>query len=434
MPEKLTRRFVEAVQAPATGSAPIWDDDRKAKGFGLRVYASGAKSFFINYRVDGRERRFTIGDFPTWSVEAAREEARDLRKRIDKGHDPAGEKRERREAPTIQDLIDRYVAEHLLLKRVKSRGHEHLQKIAGYRDTDEKQMLAEIGNRLGKHTKVADVHGGDIRDMHRTISEARGPVRANRILAVCSKAFSLSLVPMTGENRPWRDAVMGNPCKGVPRNREEALERFFSQAELAAISDALAEYGAQARGPGLASAPAAADCIRLILLTGCRPQEGMLARWEEFDKEPGYWIKPSAHVKSNRAHKLPLSPPALELIDRLRKKRKAGATWLFAGQVRGQPLRQLRSIWHWVRNRAGLGADARIYDLRHTFASVGAGGGLSLPIIGKLLGHTQARTTQRYAHLADDPLREASAKIGAVIAGAGKAGVEVHLLHKKRAR
>ncbi len=115
----------------------------------------------------------------------------------------------------------------------------------------------------------------------------------------------------------------------------------------------------------------------------------------------------------------------MELVERLRKRRKVGATWLFPGQRAGEPLKQLRSCWHWVRDRAGLGADARIYDLRHTFASVGAGGGLSLPIIGRLLGHTQARTTQRYAHLADDAVRQAADKIGAVIAGAGKAGAPV---------
>jgi site-specific recombinase XerD len=87
-------------------------------------------------------------------------------------------------------------------------------------------------------------------------------------------------------------------------------------------------------------------------------------------------------------------------------------------------------LWHFVRKRAGLGPDARLYDLRHTFASVGAGGGLSLPIIGRLLGHTQVRTTQRYAHLADDPLREAAAKITTVIANAGKAGAEVIVLKR----
>src|SRR5262249_21764021 len=136
------------------------------------------RTFFLNYRLDGRERRYTIGAYPTWSVEAAREQAKELRKAIDKGHDPTGEKRERREAPTLQDLIDRYIDEHL---PTKSANEQRIE--------DEKKMLAEIGKHLGKHTKIADIHGGDIREMHRKISESIGRlgpriVRANRILAV----------------------------------------------------------------------------------------------------------------------------------------------------------------------------------------------------------------------------------------------------------
>jgi integrase len=163
--------------------------------------------------------------------------------------------------------------------------------------------------------------------------------------------------------------------------------------------------------------------VWLIMLTGCRPAEAMRAEWPEFDKEPGYWIKPSAHTKQRKVHRLPLSPPAIELIERLRKTRKGN--WVFPGDIAGEPLKALWHVWHFVRRQTGLGADARLYDLRHTFASVGAGGGLGLPIIGRLLGHTQSRTTQRYAHLADDPLREAADKITAVITGAGKPSAEI---------
>ena len=381
-----------------------WDNEPKAAGFGVRSYPGGSKSFFVDYRIDGRQRRITIGPFPRWSVDAARERAKELRRQVDRGLDPAGNKRERREAPTVQDLIDRYIDDHLPKKSQNPT-----------RVSDEKSMLAEIGRHLGKHTKVVDVHGGDVREMHRKISGSIGragkprSVRANRILTVCSKMFSLSLVPRAGETLPWRNAVLGNPCKGIERNHEEGKERFFSQAELAAISDALAQY------PGVA-----ADCVRLIMLTGCRPSEAMQATWSEFDSEPGFWIKPSAHVKQRKTHKLPLSPAAIELVERLRKKR--AGKWVFPGDKPGEHLAALWHVWHFVRNRVKLGTDARVYDLRHTFASVGAGGGLSLPIIGRLLGHTQPRTTQRYAHLADDPLREAAEKITTVITGAGKAG------------
>ena len=319
------------------------------------------------------------------------------------GQDPAGSKRERRTVPTVQDLIDRYIKDHLPKKCTVER-----------RARDEKIMLAEISAKLGKHTKVAEVHGGDIQDMHRRITESGRPIRANRILGVCSKMFSLSLVPRAGENAAWRNAAQGNPCKGVARNHEQGRERFFSQAELVAISDALAKY----KGP-------AADCIHLIMLTGCRPHEAAQAQWEEFDREPGFWIKPSSHTKQRRVHKLPMSPAAVELIERLRKMRKG--KWVFPGDKPGAPLHILWHAWEFVRKEAGLGKGARLYDLRHTFASVGAGGGLSLPIIGRLLGHTQPRTTQRYAHLADDPLREAAEKITTVITGAGKGAAVVPL-------
>jgi integrase len=377
-----------------------WDNDPKATGFGIRSYAGGSKSFFIDYRLHGWHRRYTIGPFPRWSAEAARERAKELRKGIDQGVDPADDKRARRTAPTIRDLVDRYVDDHLPNKT-----------ITGRRIDDEKRMLAEISDKLGKRRKVAEIHRGDIEGMHKRITASGRPVRANRILAVASKMFSLALLPRAGETLPWRNAAQGNPCKNIPKNPEEAKERFFSQAELTAISDALAKY----RGPG-------ADCVKLIMLTGCRPSEAMKAQWSEFDAELGFWTKPSGHTKQRKAHKLPLSPAAIELIELLRKKRKKGQ-WLFPGSKRDTHINVLSHVWDFVRTKARLGKDARVYDLRHTFASVGAGGGLSLPIIGRLLGHTQLRTTERYAHLADDPLREAATKITKVIIGKGKATV-----------
>ena len=207
---------------------------------------------------------------------------------------------------------------------------------------------------------------------------------------------------------------MGNPCKGVARNPEQGRERFLSRVELARVVEGLDAYG---RTP-------AADCIRLIMLTGCRPGEAILATWAQFDAQPGFWIKPAATTKQRREHRLPLSAPALQLVDGIRARRGEGiepTDYVFPGQIPGQPLQQLRTCWDAVCKHAGL-AGVRIYDLRHTFAAMGAGGGLGLPIIGRLLGHTQARTTQRYAHLADDPLREAADKIASAITKAGEGG------------
>ena len=247
------------------------------------------------------------------------------------------------------------------------------------RVADEKRMLAEIGERLGRHTKVTDVHGGDIRDMHRNRSTERTAPRAG-------KPHSLDRFENCFRCRWSRGAAKicrgETPCSAIRARASSETRRrggndFSAKPNSPAISDALAEY------PG-----AAADCVRLIMLTGCRPSEAMRAAWAEFDKEPGYWIKPSAHTKQRKVHKVPLSPPAIELIGRLRKKRRGNV--VFPGDKPGEHLAALWHVWHFVRKRTGLGADARIYDLRHTFASVGAGGGLGLPIIGRLLGHTQS--------------------------------------------
>jgi integrase len=358
--------------------------------------------------VNGVERRYTIGSFPTWTVTAARAEAKELRRRIDLGEDPAVAKREARDAPTVKDLIDRFIRDHLPTMAAGASGH---------RQRDVHKMLAEIGSLLGEGRRVVDIHYGDIEHLHRTITNGDNdtvprPIRANRILAMCSTMFGLALKPLHGEAKPWRDAAMGNPCKGIKRNPEQGRERFFSEAELAKISEALAEYNG-----GKSSA---ADCLKFCMLTGCRPGEAKQARWSEFDSEPSFWIKPSAHVKQRKTHKVPLSPPALEMLARLREQR-GSSPYAFPGSPASQPLRDLTRCWDWVRKRAGLGQDAKPYTLRHSFASLGAGGGLSLLIVGKLLGHTQSKTTLRYAHLADDPLREATDKIGKIItSGAGK--------------
>jgi integrase len=347
MPQELNERTVKNIVPPKTGATTIWDS--KITGFGVRVFAptgrrpQGARSFFVNYRIDGCERRFTIGSFPEWSVEAARSEARDLRRRIDRGEDPASEKRERREAPTVAGLAERYRTEHLPKKAKSSQKN------------DWQMAQKEILPRLGAQ-KVADIHAGDIEALHREITARGTPVRANRVLAVASKMFSLALKPAEGEQESWRNQAQGNPCKGVGRNHEEGGERFFSEAELVALSDALIAYGPTP----------AANCIRFITLCGCRPGEAMAATWDQFESEPSFWIKPSAHTKQRKVHKAPLGPAAMELLDQIRAEREATprsrrSNFVFPGQLPGQPLKTLQSTWRDVASTAtvSLWADSR---------------------------------------------------------------------------
>jgi integrase len=305
----------------------------------------------------------------------------------------------------MADLAERYKREHLPRKAQQSQ-------------RDDSTMIGHILRHIGADRRVADIHNGDIVALHRAITDSGHPVLANRTVACASGMFSLALKPMAGEDKPWRDQAQGNPCKGIERNPEQAKERFLSQAEIAAVVEGLDAYGRTR----------AADCIRLIMLTGCRPGEAMFATWAQFDAQPGFWIKPSSHTKQRKEHRLPLSAPALQLLADVRARRGevTADEYLFPGQRPGQPLQQLRSCWDAVCKQAGL-TGVRIYDLRHTFAATGAGGGLGLPIIGRLLGHTQHRTTQRYAHLADDPLREAADKIASAITKAGKGGKVMRL-------
>src|SRR5262249_31063675 len=225
--------------------------------------------------------------------------------------------------------------------------------------------------------KVADVHGGDIREMHKTLTQRHGGPARHPMLRLFSKKFLLAPAPVGGGEKTLGEGRQRDPREGILRGHEEPRQRFFSQQELARIVDALDAYGKAPR------AGSAADAIRLCLLCGCRPQEARLARWEQFE-EPGIWVKPSSHMKVRREHRLPLSPAAIELIERLRKRCKEGSPWVFPGRPPGEPVQQLLHCWNFVRQHAGLGMDARLYTLRHSFASVGAGGGLSLHILGKL--------------------------------------------------
>src|SRR5829696_7639661 len=201
MAEKLTDGIVKALPAPPRGARITYDTD--VKGFGVRVTAAGARAFILNYRTRlGRERRYTIGTFPDWKSTAARAEAAELKKQIDRGGDPLGEIQAGRETPTVADLCDRFLAEYLP------------RKPASTQKSYSQQIEAEIRPVLGR-LKVAKVSFADVDGLHRTISK-RAPYRANRVLALLSRMFSISV------RCEWRT---DNPCKGVERNQEHKRRR-----------------------------------------------------------------------------------------------------------------------------------------------------------------------------------------------------------------
>lgn len=390
MATRLTDKFVRDVDAPGSGSRIVYDSD--VKGFGVRLTAGGSRAFILNYRIHGRERRYTIGQFPSWSVRAAREEAASLKRDIDRGRDPMGEREEARAAPLVAELADRYLSDHAAAKK-KPRSVEE----------DRRNIRLHVKPRLGKLT-VASVTRDDIARLHGVMKAS--PIGANRVLSLLSKMFALA---ETWGYRPQHS----NPCRGIDRYPERARDRLVSADELARLGDALARYTGYWAGPA---------AIRLMALTGMRKSEVLSLRWSELDLERGWARLPDSKTG---AKTVPLGAPALALLTEL--PRVDGNPFVFpAARTRRrkedspQSSRHfvlVQKVWMAVTQAAGI-ANLRLHDLRHGFASVGAIGGDSLFVLGKLLGHADASTTQRYAHLATDPLRAVADRISGQVAAA----------------
>eukprot|EP00439_Symbiodinium_sp_Y106_P089859 s1_g2395.t1 len=378
MPQRLLQRTIKVLPAPAAGNRITYDTE--LKGFGVRVTKSGAKSFILNYRANGRERRITIGKWPEWTVTAARKQAEELKRSIDVGHDPMGERHEERQAITISQLCELYVERHLPKKR----------------DSSIKNDLSLINRivspKLGSR-KAATITHSELERLHRELTQT-APYRANRTIALLSKMFNLAI--------RW-GLTEDNPAQGIEKNPENRRERYLTKDELARLSAALAEH----------PRPHSANAIRLLLLTGARRGEVLSARWGDFDLSEGIWTKPSSHTKQKKIHRVPLSGAATDLLREMKK--NSESEFLFPGTDIRKPLTDIKKTWESLRRKAEI-EDVRLHDLRHTYASLLASSGVSLPIIGALLGHTQAQTTARYAHLLDDPLRKATEVAASVVA------------------
>jgi integrase len=389
----LDTSIVKKLEPPARGSRITYDfvkgdsPIRTVRGFGLRTTAAGAKSFVLNYRAAGQERRLTIGSWPAWSVSQAREKARELRRWIEDGGDPLAERIAERNAPTVAQLADRYIEKHLPKKRPLS-ARDDQAMLKGW-------VIPAFGSK-----KVAAVRPSDIEALHAKITEAGKKTRANRVVTLVSTMLSLAV--------KW-EMIDRNVARGAwQRNLETRRKRYLSPVEIARLTAALAECPSQQ----------AADAIRLLLLTGARKTEVTAARWEQFDLAAGTWLKPGATTKQRADHFVPLSAPALQLLSAIGPKPQG---YLFPGRD-GNGYLDIRSSWEAVRKTAGL-EDVRLHDLRHSFASILVSAGASLPLIGALLGHSNPSTTARYAHLFLDPLRAAAERVGAIVTGGDSAEI-----------
>lgn len=372
----LTDKMVREAQCEGRASRILYDT--KVKGFGLRVQASGQRAFVFNYVTAGRERRITIGGYPAWSVAAARDHAAKLRRHVDAGGDPLGEREKAREAPTLSEFWPRYRDE----VSAKKRPATHRNEVSVW----DRLILPALGQR-----KMEVISHSDIDRLHAAIS-ARTPVQANRVLATLRHAFNMA--------KRW-GLVSDNPVTGTRQNPEEGRERYLTADELQALVSALEDKGQSA----------AALALRFIIATGCRKSEALKAPWAQIDLVAGVWTKPSSHTKQKRLHRVPLGSEAKRIL--VEAQALAGDPLIFPGAT-GNALVEIRKTFLAACKEAGI-EGLRIHDLRHTYASHLTSAGTSLPIVGALMGHTQTATTARYAHLLDQPLRDATEILSAAM-------------------
>lgn len=395
---KLTLRTVKALSSGPKREI-YWDSE--LTGFGLRVMPSGAKVYFLKYRSLGRQRWFRIGRHgDPWTPEAARNEATRLLGEVAGGIDPAAGRDDARKGLTFRELVELYFAEGTAHKKPRTinsdrgRARIHLDPLLGPIRADavtrgdiEKMLAAVVAGRTAK--KPEKRRPGSV--------PTGGKGAGAQCVALASTIIEFAIK---------RGLCAHNPAKGVKKPAVRKLERFLTFDELARLADALDAEFAKSK----AIHPIAA--IRLLALTGCRRGEIVGLKWSEVDFQRRLLNLRDSKTREKRVY---LSPAAIDVLSAIPIINRN--PFVIAGEREGKASGAVDRTWERVRARAGL-PDVRLHDLRHTFASIGAGASIGLPIIGRLLGHSQAATTARYAHLASDPVRLAADAIGTAIAGA----------------
>lgn len=394
---RLTKRNVDAI---VPGNRAVVAYDTELTGFGVRVSTRGRLSWFIEYRpgAGGRrvaKKRMYFGS-REFSPEQARQAAKEMLATVALGGDPAAKRKQEREAETFRDFAERYLREEAEAKLKPG-------TVANYRIAIRKHASPEIGG-----IKLNRITTAEIAQLHSRLGKTK-PMTANRVVQCISSIFryaaTCNIVP-----------VGHNPTQGIRAFRERRRERFLNGEELARLGEAIREaetvgipFSIDSTKPKSKHAPKSgsiqidahtAAALRLLVLTGARLREILDLRWEYVDYQRGLLLLPDS--KTGRKA-IVLNGPALSVLRSLDQ----SGEWVIKSEGEDKPRADMNRPWRTISKRAKL-AGVRIHDLRHTHASVGAGAGLGLPIIGKLLGHTQASTTMRYAHLDSDPLKIAS--------------------------
>ncbi len=406
MQAKITKRTVDAAHPAAT---KYLVRDSELKGFVLIVYPNGIKSYGLDYRAGwGRsapKRRYTIGKHGSpWTPEAARAQAKKLLGKVEAGDDPAAEREADRKIRTFSELIDTYLAEGC--------SHKKPSTLAADRGRVEHHLRPLLGKLKIDRLRRADVER--MRDAVAAGKTAETPEkRRPGSIARGGKGAAAQCVLLVGSIMGFaidRGLRGDNPAHGVKKAVVREMERFLSETEIARLAEALETEEAATGNPY----PAAA--IRLLMFTGCRRSEIIELRWQDVDFERQCLRLPDSKTGQKIVY---LNAPAIAVLNELPQ--VSGNPHVIVGARVGAPLRGIDKTWFRVRKAAGL-YGVRLHDLRHSFASVGAMGGLSLPVIGALLGHKHSTTTARYAHLSADPLRAANEAVGARIEAAMRRG------------
>lgn len=377
---RLTKVMVES--AITHNREFLWDEE--VRGFGIRFLASGRRVWVYRYRDTGhRWRQLKIGEVGVLSLTVAREQARSAAAKVQMGGNPAAERDAKRRSITVRQLAEVFDELHIGLWVKASTAAEYRRSLKLY-------ILPAIGSK-----RVEEVTRADIARLHRDLGHK--PTQANRTIEIVSKMFSLA--------EEWGHRPEGtNPRKGIRKYPEKKRERFLSSAELTRVGEVLAEMEAER-----IEMPSAIAAVRLLMLTGCRLNEVMTLQWSYIDFKLGLLRLPDSKTG---AKDVPVGEPVLAVVSAIPQ--LADNPWVITGKLPGGRLTDLQPFWQRVRERAGL-KDARIHDLRHTFASVAAAAGMSLLVIGKILGHANEQTTKRYAHLARGTMREAANDVSASI-------------------
>ncbi len=385
----LNDKFIRSLPTPKTRQKIYWDD--KLKGLGLRITDRNVITFILDYVVDGDRKRCSIGRYPELTASAARDLATQIKGEAYQGVDALFERKASSNLPQLKEIAQDYLKSCEGVKRDKT--------LIEYRLMLEKHILP----KLGKY-RIDQIGKKEISNLHLSFKET--PYRANRILELLSPIFNMAI--------SW-DLIAKNPVKGIQKFDEEKRERYLSDVEIKRLIEVLDSEENQLN----------TYAIKLILLTGSRKTEVLSARWQDFNLKNNTWTKPASMTKQKKISHIPLNGEALEIIKKMKSKIipdskindveewqiVSSETYLFYNPKTKTHLQDIKKFWGRVCEKAKI-KNARIHDLRHTFASVLVSNGVSLEVIGKLIGHSNITTTQRYSHLANTTLKEATNVMG----------------------